>query len=483
LIRAVAWWACLLPLLAAGRGDSTVITIPAGADLQAAIERARPGETLALEPGATYVGNFTLPAKAGDTFITITTAPAAGLPGSGQRVGPAHAPLLAKLKSPNKQPVLATEPGAHHWRLQLLEFLPTEEGFGDIVTLGDGGAAQNDAARVPHKLAIDRCVIRGDPEKGQKRGIALNSGDTVIAGSHIAEIKAVGQDSQAIAGWNGPGPYRIENNYLEGAGENFLLGGSDPSIDRLVPSDVVFRYNHVAKPVAWRGGPWQVKNLFELKNARRVLVEHNLIEYSWAHAQAGYAVLLTPRNQDGAAPWATVEDVTFQHNVVRHAGGAIQITGEETDRPSGSARGIRILDNLFYGIDAGEWGGPGVFLLIGNGPSNITVERNTIDQTGNIVSAFGGTRGAPKPIAAFVFRDNLTRHNAYGVHGADRAVGADTLNAFFPGAVFERNVIAGGDPRRYPDANRFVNLDDFRARLREAVRASEAATVAKATAR
>ena len=37
------------------------------------IEAARPGDTLALEPGATYVGNFTLPATSGDRFITITT--------------------------------------------------------------------------------------------------------------------------------------------------------------------------------------------------------------------------------------------------------------------------------------------------------------------------------------------------------------------------------------------------------------------------
>jgi hypothetical protein len=463
-------------LVAIGPGDATIVRVPAGADLQEAIERARPGDTLVLDPGATYIGNFILPLKIGGAFITIRTADREALPAPGSRVLPEHSPFLAKLKSPNTQPVVATQAGAHHWRLQLLELLPTDEGAGEIVALGDGSPAQADRTQVPYALEIDRCFIHGDPEKGQKRGIALNSGDTVITGSYISDIKAVRQDSQAIGGWNGPGPYRIENNYLEGAGENFLLGGADPAIQGLVTSDVVFRSNHLTKPAGWQGQRWQIKNLFELKNARRVLIEHNVMEHSWKQAQAGYAVLLTPRNQDGSAPWATVEDVTFRHNVVRHAGGGIQITGEETDRVNGSARRIVIQDNLFYGIDSNPWGGPGIFLLIGEGPSEITVERNAISQSGNIISVFGGTRGAPKQIARFVFRENLVRHNAYGVHGADRAVGADSLKAFFPDALFQGNVIAGGDRARYPEGNQFVSDDEFNARFSTAVRDRESAT-------
>ena len=65
---------------------------------------------------------------------------------------------------------------------------------------------------------------------GQKRGIALNSGKTDIIDSYISDIKAIGFETQAIAGWNGPGPYRILNNYLEGAGINFLGGAPDPGI-------------------------------------------------------------------------------------------------------------------------------------------------------------------------------------------------------------------------------------------------------------
>lgn len=448
---------CAWPTCSAG---AETIVVPAGGDLQQAINRARSGDTLTLAAGAAYVGNFILPEKPGNLYITIRTG-GEGLPRAGQRVVPAQGERLATLKSPNGEPALRTAPGAHHWRMQLLEFPATSGSAGDIIRLGDGGAAQNSLSQVPHDLVVERCYIHGDPALGQKRGIALNSASTTIVDSYISDIKAVGQDTQAIAGWNGPGPYTIENNYLEAAGENFILGGSDPAIPGLVAEDVVFRRNHLAKPVAWRTGRWQVKNLFELKNARRVLVEGNLMEYAWRDAQVGYAILLTPRNQDGKAPWAAIEDVTIRRNVIRHAGGALSITGEDSNFPSGSTRRVKVADNLFYDIDASEWGGSGAFLLIGDGPSDIAIEHNTVSQSGNIIMAFGGTKDAPKPVAGFVFRDNLIRHNAFGVIGSDRAIGRGTLEAFFPGAVFISNTVAGGDPNRYPQGNTFINADEF----------------------
>jgi hypothetical protein len=368
---------------------------------------------------------------------------------------------LAKIQSPDSQPALRTAPGTHDWRLQLLEFLPTRDGFGDIITLGDGTSAQRDLASVPVRIVIDRCYIHGDPDKGQKRGIALNSGDTRILGSYISEIKVRGQDAQAIAGWNGPGPYTIENNYLEASGENFMLGGGDPSINGLIPSDVVFKRNHLSKPLAWREQGWTVKNLFELKNARRVLIEGNLMEYAWRHAQAGYAVLFTPRNQDGGSPWATVEDVTFRYNIVRHAGGGMQIIGADNEHPSAPARRILVANNLFYGIDSKTWEGSGAFVLIGDGPVDVTIEHNTVQQSGNILLAYGGTKDEPKAIPGMKFRDNIVKHNEYGVFGSDRAVGEDTLRAYFPGAVFKSNAIAGGDSGSYPAGNIFLREAEF----------------------
>ena len=55
-----------------------------------------------------------------------------------------------------------------------------------------------------------------------------------------------------MGGFNGPGPFWIENNYLEASGENFMLGGTDPTDPGLIPGGVTFRRNYVTKPVSWR---------------------------------------------------------------------------------------------------------------------------------------------------------------------------------------------------------------------------------------
>src|SRR5258708_11563212 len=275
---------CLI--LGARSVDAATIAVAGGGDLQSALAAAKPGDTVELAAGATFIGNFTLPARVGgDGFITVRSASHANLPPEGGRVSPADAPHLAKLRSPNSAPALQTAPGAHHWRMQLLEFQANAGGFGDIIPLGDGSAPQTALAHGPRDLVVDRCYIHGDPDAGQKRGIALNSASTTISGAYIADIKAVGQDSQAVTGWNGPGPFVITNNYLEAAGENLLFGGTDPSIPNLVPADITVAGNQFSKPPAWRTQNWVVKNLFELKNARRVEVADNLFEYNWEGGQ------------------------------------------------------------------------------------------------------------------------------------------------------------------------------------------------------
>jgi hypothetical protein len=246
--------AVALACLVAGESEALAATrvVPAGGNLQAAINAAQPGDVIELQAGATYTGRFVLPVKSGATYITIRSTPDPRLPGPGQRINPAlHGALLAKIRSGNALPALTAAPGAHHWRLQLLEFKANTGGFAEIIAFGTG-VGQNSLSQVPYELEVDRCYIAGDPVLGQKRGIALNSRSTRIVGSVIANIKGVGMDTQAIGGWNGPGPYVIENNYLEAAGENVMFGGADPQIVGLVPSDITLRLNHLTKPRSWQ---------------------------------------------------------------------------------------------------------------------------------------------------------------------------------------------------------------------------------------
>src|SRR3954454_938134 len=65
------------------------IDVSAGGDFQAALNNAKPGGHIVLQAGATSSGYFTLPAKIGTAYITITTSVLASLPPEGQRVTPA----------------------------------------------------------------------------------------------------------------------------------------------------------------------------------------------------------------------------------------------------------------------------------------------------------------------------------------------------------------------------------------------------------
>jgi len=450
----LAMCVCVGVLLTATPAFSSTISVPAGGNLQEAINGAQPGDTIALPPGATFVGGFTLPARNGDAWITIRTSGDAGLPGEGGRISPANAGALARIQQAAGGPAFATAPGAHHWRLALLEI--AGNGGSDMITLGDGSSAQRTLSQVPHDLAVDRVYMHGGPT-GQKRGIALNSASTTIAGCYIADIKAVGQDSQAVGGWNGPGPFTIVNNYLEGAAENVMFGGADPSIPGLVPSDILIADNTVAKQVAWRDQNWVVKNLLELKNARRVTIVRNTFDYNWEAAQAGHAIAFTVRNQDGGCPWCQVDHVTFEQNIVRHASGGVKILGFDNDNPSQQTSALVIRNNLFADIDREHWGGNGYLVLIVGAPRDVTFDHNTfISDHGDGIASLDGA-----PALGLTFTNNLMKHNDYGFHGSSHGVGNDSIATYLPGSIVTRNVMAGGAASAYPAGNSFPSPAQF----------------------
>jgi len=424
------------------------ITVAAGGDLQAALNAANPGDTILLQAGATFVGNFVLPAKSGNAVITIRSSAAdSALPPPGARITPAYAAALPKLKSANSMPALSTAAAAHHYRLQCLEFLANAQGFGDILTLGDGSAAQNSLALVPHDLIVDRVYIHGDPVYGQKRGIALNSAATTIRDSHISGIKAVGQDSQAIANWNGPGPYTITNNYLEAASENIIFGGDDPKIANLIASDITITRNHFSKQLSWRTENINVKNLLELKNAQRVVINGNLLEYNWLAAQVGYAIVLTPRNQYGGAPWTVVRDVQFTNNHVRHVGSGINILGHDYTFPSQETTNILIRNNVFDDVSSANWGGYGRFMQI-NGGIDITVDHNTVIQDG-LSAVYADTN----PTTRFTLTNNIMPDYSWCIMGANTGPGNSTVGYYFPSSTILKGIFAGAPASTYPAGN------------------------------
>ncbi len=434
-------------------GPGVRIVVAAGGDLQAALDRALPGDEIVLEAGAVFTGPFTLPRRQGDGWITVRSSATDDELPPGRRIDPGQAHLLPKLESAEGSVVTAAS-GAHHFRLVGLEIRPVAgKALLNLVALGSD---ETSVAALPDAIAIERCYLHGDPARGTRRGIALNSRHTAIVDSYLSDFKEVGADSQAIAGWNGPGPYRIENNTLEGAGENVLFGGADPQIHGLVPTDITIRGNLLRKPLGWKvdepeyaGTRWSVKNVLELKNARRVVIEGNHLENNWVESQNGFAVLFTVRNQDGRAPWSTVEDVTFRGNVVRRTAAGVNILARDDSGPSGQARRIVIADNLFEEVGGERWGGGGRLFQILDGAADVVIEHNTALHTGNILTVTG------RPNPGFVFRNNIVVQNDYGVIGDGTRPGTQTLQAYFPGATFRRNVLVGAEAAAYPGDNFF----------------------------
>jgi len=434
--------------------SGATIAVAAGGDLQAALDAARPGDLIELQAGATFLGNFTLPDKPGAGWIHVQSSALALLSPPGTRVSPALATLMPKIVSPNALPAITAAPGAHHYRFVGVEITAT---LADTTTTHSGLIALDAGT----DLVFDRCYIHGTPTGNYKQGIRLNSARTAVVDSYLADFHSTDQDAQAIVGWNGPGPFKIVNNYLEASGENVLFGGADPVVVDLVPADIEMRRNYFVKPLAWRVGDpsyagihWIVKNLLELKNARRVLVDGNLFEHSWQDAQGGTAIVLTVRNQDGAAPWSVVEDVTVTNNIVRHTGSGFHMHAQDDIFPSQPTKRILIRNNLFDDVNSARWGGSGRLFQSLYGIDDLVIDHNTGFMDQAIMMAV-----PPETGTGFVYTNNLTPVGAYGFTGVGTSPGIDTLNAYFPGAVFARNVLAGpwerGDPSLYPPDNFF----------------------------
>jgi len=464
----VALCACVLGWTVSA--SAATITVNAGGDLQAAINAAKPGDTILLQAGATFAGSCYLPAKGGTTYITIrSSTPDSQLPPSGTRITPSYAPLLAKIKSTNAGSAIRTGAGSNYWRLQFLEFAPSAVNSGEtMIEFGVADSGQSSLSSVPHHLILDRSYVHGDPSFGARRGIALNSGDAQVIDSWISDIKQVQTDTQAIAGWNGPGPYLIQNNYIEAGAENIMFGGADPHIPNMVPSNITIRRNYISKPLAWRALSWTIKNLIELKNAQDVLIEGNTIENNWTGGQQGYSIAFTPRNQSGSAPWSVVKNVTVQNNVLRHLAAGFNISGYDDEHSSQQTQNITIRNNLAYDISTSYGTSSNVatawFAVIGNGPKDITFDHNTIDNNGNaLMFIYAGVAPTGTKIYQLVINNNLFKHNKYGINGDGVGEGLAAFGTYAPDVTMLRNAMAGGSAKLYPTGNFFPTVAQWTA--------------------
>lgn len=230
---------------------------------------------------------------------------------------------------------------------------------------------------------VRSCRILGDPVKGARRGIIAHGSNGVIQNSRIGHCFQAypGNDSQAIIAWDTPGPLLIQGNYLRGGSETVMIGGSDPSNDTGIPSDIAILDNDIGADPAWQAMPIGVKSRLELKNCKHVLVKGNKIEQCWGkHGQDGYLCTINVRNQDGKAPFSTIEDVTVIDNDFGYGAAAINILGTDNrvGFPSQRMARVSITGNRFTNLDPVFYaGGTAKMIMLMGGADDLTIDGNT----------------------------------------------------------------------------------------------------------
>ena len=419
------------------------IIVKAGGDLQAALDRAKSGDTIVLQAGAKFVGAFVLPNKSGGEYITIQSSETAKLPKDGVRVGAKDAALMPKILSSGKgKPAIETAPGAHHYRFVGIEFAPANNEY--IYNLVYLNAEK--PADIPHHIEIERCYLHSNQPNGvTRRGIALNSADTIIKDSYLEGFAGAGEETQGICGWTGTKNAKIINNYIEGGAENILFGGSDPASADLIPSDIEIRGNHLNKPAEWRDKKFTMKNLFELKNAKRVNLIGNYLENSWN----GAALTITVRNQDGKAPFSTIEDVMIKDNIIINAADGLNILGSDNVFPSQTLKRLNIVNNLFLDLGGKTDQGQGYFIQITNS-EDVLIANNTVFNHGNITNLYDVM---PKN---FLFRDNIISHNSYGFHGFDGSIKSIEAQKMFQNNIIVNNKKVQTGDTSFPPNNFWI---------------------------
>jgi hypothetical protein len=437
------------PLIAS---DRPPVSVSNGAELQQALDRAVGGDTILLAAGATFLpsapeGSFMLRNRripAGQ-WITIRSAhsafDASGALPPATRVDKSNQDLMPRIRATaTNLAAIRVEARARGYRLIGLD-IGVQPGVTQLANLVDIGSDRDTTVDAkPSDIVIDRCYLHGNDAGNYRRGVALNGIRLSVVDSYFENFHDANSDSQAIAGWSGPGPFKIVNNFLEAASENIMFGGSDPSIAQLVPSDIEIRGNFLTKRLSWRTSGVPVKNAFELKNARRVLVEGNIFEHVWSSGQDGTAIVLKSTNQEGACTWCVTEFVTFRNNIVRGAAHGLLINAAEA-----GARGlplpqrvnhIRIQNVLFTDIGGERWGGGKLFRVFG-GVSNLEITHVT--STGNATGILD-PRNPSDLNPNLVFKYNIVERRYYGI-GAGGDEGITTVTRNFAPYVYNQNVL------------------------------------------
>jgi len=276
-----------------------------------------------------------------------------------------------------------------------------------------------------------------------QRCVALNGGAATVQHSWLGDCHAKGYDSQAIAGWNGTGPYLIDDNHLEGAGENVMFGGAHPEIAGMVPSDITITRNYLYTPMAWKK-VWTKKNLFELKNAVRVHVAGNVMNGSWTDGQVGFGVMIYSTNQgNGRCTWCRVTDVAFVDNRIVNVASGINLSARQT-KVDTTTRRVAFVGTV---IDSINGTGDGRLIQLLNGGRDLLIDSLVATGGGGKVRQFLVLDPSPAWIGVTI-TNSVAEAGQYGIFRSSSKQGDATLRAALGPPLVYRNVTLLGPMRQ-----------------------------------
>jgi hypothetical protein len=164
----------------------------------------------------------------------------------------------------------------------------------------------------------------------------MNGKRICLIDSLVENIWISGFENHAVASYNGYGPFKIVNNYLEASGITLLFGGTNPKIEGFVPTDIEMRRNHFTMRSSWN--PFDaaydsttrpIKNRVEFKYGQRALVEGNVIEKSPVGGQNGEAFVIKSMAGEAGlvAAWYITQNIYSRHNLCQDLWNCMYITG------------------------------------------------------------------------------------------------------------------------------------------------------------